>query len=266
VIGDEFTAMGGEAGQTGWAGRGPDYLSTPAQAIARLTGTPVRSTDACAVEHGVDFSPFSDDSDPNMAPGYELGGSFDDCVTRCTRLPWCAGVTWNSTLMRCYHATASTTTRVNHNATTAKCAVPKPSTTAGWSYTPLSAGVASAIAASNAADVVILSVATQSAEGNDRPTLGLGDEQEGLLDALLSHAPKRKIVVVVRAPGAVTMPWANHPALSAVLLQFMPGQVYPPPPPSIRHVQPCEHRQVTHIAHHYHSHSTTCAHLPSGCW
>jgi hypothetical protein len=45
-------------------------------------------------------------SDPNMAPGFELGRSLEDCTARCARLPWCVGVTFEPGLSRCYHAAA----------------------------------------------------------------------------------------------------------------------------------------------------------------
>eukprot|EP01047_Picozoa_sp_COSAG01_P039199 COSAG01_NODE_3224_length_6388_cov_10.896009_10_plen_101_part_00 len=45
-------------------------------------------------------------SDPNMAPGFELGRSLEDCTARCARLPWCTGVTFEPALSRCYHAAA----------------------------------------------------------------------------------------------------------------------------------------------------------------
>jgi beta-glucosidase len=96
-----------------------------------------------------------------------------------------------------------------------------------WSYTPAGQGeegAAAAARAAAAAEVVVLSVATQSAEGNDRKDLSLGTQQEALIEAVLAAAPGR-VVVVVRAPGAVSMPWsANITALPAILLQLMPGQ------------------------------------------
>eukprot|EP01051_Picozoa_sp_SAG22_P029771 SAG22_NODE_11203_length_496_cov_0.596977_1_plen_130_part_01 len=70
----------------------------------------------------------------------------------------------------------------------------------------------------------MLSVAAQAAEGNDRVDLSLGPRQEALIAAVLAAAPGR-VVVVVRAPGAVSMPWAaNTTALRAIVLQLMPGQ------------------------------------------
>eukprot|EP01047_Picozoa_sp_COSAG01_P039197 COSAG01_NODE_3224_length_6388_cov_10.896009_8_plen_102_part_00 len=67
-------------------------------------------------------------------------------------------------------------------------------------------------------------MATQSAEGQDRADLSLGVRQEALIAAVLRAAPGR-VTVVVRAPGAVTMPWAaNVTALPSILLQLMAGQ------------------------------------------
>ena len=37
-------------------------------------------------------------------------------------------------------------------------------------------------------------------------------------------AVQRNMVVVVNSPGAVLLPWADHPNVSAVLAAFMPGQ------------------------------------------
>ena len=95
-----------------------------------------------------------------------------------------------------------------------------------WSYTAGqgSEGITAAARAAAAAEVTVLSVATQSAEGNDRADLSLGTHQETLIQAVLAAAPGR-VVVVVRAPGAVSMPWAaNVTAARAIMLQLMPGQ------------------------------------------
>ena len=168
-----------------------------------------------------------------MAPGFELGIGIDDCAARCARLPWCVGVSFESGSNRCYHASVDTPTRSDpHNSSlSVRCPLISSGQVAQlhnetWSYTSGqgSDGAAAAARAAAAAEVTVLSVATQSAEGNDRADLSLGVRQEALIQAVLAAAPGR-VVVVVRAPGAVTMPWAaNITALPAIMLQLMPGQ------------------------------------------
>ena len=75
-------------------------------------------------------------------------------------------------------------------------------------------------AAARSAAVSIVSVVTSSGEGYDRDSLGLGASQEQLISAVTSVCART--IVVVRAPGAVTMPWLN--TTGAVVLQFLPGQ------------------------------------------
>jgi hypothetical protein len=55
-------------------------------------------------------------------------------------------------------------------------------------------------------------------QGHDRQSLSLGNE--GLVPAVVKA--NARTVVVVTAPGAVTMPWATDAA--AVVLNFLPGQ------------------------------------------
>lgn len=70
------------------------------------------------------------------------------------------------------------------------------------------------------ATVALVSVVTSSGEGYDRDSLGLGDTQEQLINAVAAVCAQT--IVVVRSPGAVTMPWLNSTA--AVVLQLLPGQ------------------------------------------
>lgn len=168
-----------------------------------------------------------------MAPGYELGSDIDDCTARCARLPWCVGVSFDPARSRCYHATATTPSRSAPHSSSLSMLCPLapsgeelPPENETWSYTAGqgSNGVDAAARAAAAAEVTVLSVATQSAEGNDRASLSLGRRQETLIHAVLAAAPGR-VVVVVRAPGAVSMPWAaNITAARAIILQLMPGQ------------------------------------------
>ena len=178
-------------------------------------------------------------SDPNMAPGFELGSDLADCKARCARLPWCVGVSFdpNRSGGRCYHANQDTPTHPDPHALSARCPLSevraaasqsdRPWSQTNWSYTAAGQGSAGAAAAAKAAaqaEVVVLSVAVQSAEGSDRVDLSLGIQQEALIAAVLAAAPGR-VVVAVRAPGAISMPWAaNNTALPAILLQLMPGQ------------------------------------------
>jgi len=77
-----------------------------------------------------------------------------------------------------------------------------------------------AVEAARGAALAIVSVVTSSGEGYDRDSLSLGESQEALVAAVVAVCPQT--VVVVRAPGAVTMPWATFAA--AILLQLLPGQ------------------------------------------
>jgi beta-glucosidase len=84
------------------------------------------------------------------------------------------------------------------------------------------ADIVSAVALAKAADVAIVNVATTSGEGYDRPTLGFGDMQDKLVREVA--AVNSNTIVVMRIPGAVEMPWAAHPNVTAILAQFLPGQ------------------------------------------
>ena len=121
----------------------------------------------------------------------------------------------------CFFSAEPALNRSNSRAVSGVCKLSARSQS--WTYTPVWAGAIAAAAAASKADTVILSVGTSSAEGNDRPDLGLGAEQDALVAAVVAAKPQR-VVVVVRASGAVSMPWAGGPVLSTILLQLMPGQ------------------------------------------
>jgi len=71
------------------------------------------------------------------------------------------------------------------------------------------------------ADLVVVCAGLQSDEGNDRdPSLSLASEDEAMISAVTSAQPNT--VVVLNAPGAVVMPWAD--AAGAVLCNWYPGQ------------------------------------------
>lgn len=86
-----------------------------------------------------------------------------------------------------------------------------------------------AAAAAAAADVALVFVATTSAEGADRKTLALGNDQDDLVAAVAAVA--KRTIVCVTVPGPVLLPWATHPNISAVTLQVMPGLDRPAEPP-----------------------------------
>lgn len=77
-----------------------------------------------------------------------------------------------------------------------------------------------AITLAKQCETVVVSVATTSGEGSDRPTLGLGDSQDELVVSIASVNP-RTIVSVV-SPGAVLMPWSKD--VSAIVESWLPGQ------------------------------------------
>jgi beta-glucosidase len=80
--------------------------------------------------------------------------------------------------------------------------------------------LSSATALAAQCDTVIVNVATTCGEGNDRPTLALGDGQDELVSAIVTANP-RTIVSVV-SPGPVLMPWAKQ--VPAVIESWLPGQ------------------------------------------
>lgn len=72
-----------------------------------------------------------------------------------------------------------------------------------------------------AADVAIVFVGATSSEGSDRKNLNLDNNGEGLIAAIA--AAQANTVVVMSVPGAIlTSSWS--PAVSAILVNFMPGQ------------------------------------------
>lgn len=72
-----------------------------------------------------------------------------------------------------------------------------------------------------ASDLVIVTVATKSCEGLDRPSLSLGSEQDGLVTTVAAANPTGTVVVVT-SPGAVLLPWLD--SVPAVLMNWLPGQ------------------------------------------
>lgn len=68
----------------------------------------------------------------------------------------------------------------------------------------------------------IVAVATTSHEGADRESLSLGDGQDDLVTAIA--AANKRTVVLVNAPGAVLLPWAD--SVPAILVSWLPGQEF----------------------------------------
>ena len=77
-----------------------------------------------------------------------------------------------------------------------------------------------AMSLASTADVVVIVVGCSATEGSDRQTLSLGAFQNNLVEHIA--AVNSAVVVAVRSPGAVLMPW--EPLVRAVLLTFLPGQ------------------------------------------
>eukprot|EP01041_Mallomonas_annulata_P003447 gene3447-6851_t len=73
-----------------------------------------------------------------------------------------------------------------------------------------------------AVDIVLVVIGVTSREAKDRSCLSLGDEQNLMVTALA--AVHDNVIVVVRAPGAILLPWISLPTVKAVLLMFLPGQ------------------------------------------
>lgn len=80
--------------------------------------------------------------------------------------------------------------------------------------------VASATSLAAQSDIVIVNVATTCGEGNDRPTLALGDGQDELVSAIVAANPRTVVSVV--SPGPVLMPWSKE--VPAILESWLPGQ------------------------------------------
>lgn len=82
--------------------------------------------------------------------------------------------------------------------------------------------VPDAVAAANAADVAVVVVQDDAAEGFDRTGLRLPGQQDELVRAVAGAAART--VVVLQTSGAVTLPWLD--AVDAVLQAWYPGQAH----------------------------------------
>eukprot|EP01113_Clastostelium_recurvatum_P031091 TRINITY_DN3849_c0_g1_i5.p1 TRINITY_DN3849_c0_g1~~TRINITY_DN3849_c0_g1_i5.p1 ORF type:complete len:1209 (-),score=288.78 TRINITY_DN3849_c0_g1_i5:32-3637(-) len=72
----------------------------------------------------------------------------------------------------------------------------------------------------SSADVAIVFVSTNAAEGVDRSDLSFSPAQENMIKAVAAVQPNT--IVVMQCPGAVVLPWANQ--VRAVISAFLLGQ------------------------------------------
>jgi len=70
------------------------------------------------------------------------------------------------------------------------------------------------------ADVCIVVVATDSHEGADRTSLGLGVNYDNLVEMVASQ--NSRVIVIARCPGPCTMPWKDQ--VSGILFAGLQGQ------------------------------------------
>ncbi|TPX66882.1 hypothetical protein SpCBS45565_g04171 [Spizellomyces sp. 'palustris'] len=90
--------------------------------------------------------------------------------------------------------------------------------------------VTKAVETAKQADVAIVCVAADSGEGyitvegnaGDRNNLTLWNNGDALVQAVADANPNT--IVVIHSPGAITMPWIQHPNIKAVVMALMPGQ------------------------------------------
>ena len=82
--------------------------------------------------------------------------------------------------------------------------------------------ISAAVDVAKMADITLVSVATTATEGYDRDDLSLGEAQNQLVASVAAVCSD--VVVLVRSPGAVEMPWINLSSVRAVVLQLLPGQ------------------------------------------
>ncbi len=80
--------------------------------------------------------------------------------------------------------------------------------------------LAAAVAAAQAADVAIVMAGVVTAEGSDRPSLNLPNNQDAIVAAIAAATPN--VVVVLKDGDPVLMPWVD--SVPAVLEAWNPGQ------------------------------------------
>ena len=69
--------------------------------------------------------------------------------------------------------------------------------------------------------IVIIVVAVSSKEGADRLTLSLGDDQNNLIKMIAET--NHRVIVNIRCPGAVLMPWAD--LVPVIVVSWLPGSL-----------------------------------------
>ncbi|MFU8853585.1 glycoside hydrolase family 3 protein [Micromonospora sp. SL1-18] len=90
----------------------------------------------------------------------------------------------------------------------------------GWLPPGSSSALEKAADAARHSDIAIVMVGERSAEGSDRPSLSLPNNQDLLVQAVAAANPNT--VVVVKSGGAVLMPWIDD--VPAVLEAWYPGE------------------------------------------
>ena len=173
----------------------------------------------CTFDVGYDYNP---------APG-QLGtvSATDaaDCCAKCAADSRCFYWTFRHKQNKCWKKVTNLNRIQKHGVTSGSCVrppIPPPPAAAGVSYDKGTDNLQRAASLAGAADVAVVFAATASGEGHDRPSLALNADEDALIEAVA--AVQRNTVVVINSPGAVLLPWADHPNVSAVLAAFMPGQ------------------------------------------
>ena len=214
VIGDQLTTAGGGSG-----GVIPSFISLPIDAIdARLKARP----SICSFEYGIDYyQPLN----PSVRASDE-----HECCSLCASTDKCTHFSYTSST--CYLKSSNDGRVEKASVISGACYNMTEKTT---TYTDLS-NADKVYEAVKDADVAVLVVATSSSEGGDRSDLGtqfytlhrvlinviiifffffitficflflgLSASTETIIAGVLAIQPNT--VVVVRGPGAVTMPW-----------------------------------------------------------
>jgi beta-glucosidase len=231
VLGDAAIYYGGGSGSVF-----PSYHITPYEAIFEALNDEMptlRPASACSVTgNGSVATPYANNTFACMEglPGAAA------CAQRCANISGCNGWSYIGG-QRCngwgwdindvgacdIYAVPAPTSTPTAGAVSGVCTpapvTPTPGARVNVS-TYIGPDVRFAAQVASLADVAIVNVAITCSEGDDRPNLDLYSWQNDLVAAVVAANPRT--IVVVRAPGAVTMPWLS--SVPAVLYQGMPGQ------------------------------------------